>query len=207
MPADLGCKLLEAIATAGSQCHRKAVIAYASTQDAASASWLRHWWCQQLCCCFVACQGCWQGLLLSAMLRSCRRLGVRLLCCEPLSMLVAAPLHSDDDFQLPWCQPCSAEPQHQSSGRADAAAGRSPKRSADGVGLKLMARQPRGTTARHWHGLPSWRGVLFAEEVQVSRPAWQSSRYLHRELQGTLVADHVRQHCLASCRGKSACCY
>ena len=70
MPADLGCKLLEAIATAGSQCHRKAVIAYASTQDAASASWLRHWWCQQLCCCFVACQGCWQGLLLSAMLRS-----------------------------------------------------------------------------------------------------------------------------------------
>lgn len=136
----------------------------------------------------------------------CRRLGVRLLCCEPLSMLVAAPLHSDDDFQLPWCQPCSAEPQHQSSGRAAAAAGRSPKRSADGVGLKLMARQPRGTTARQWHGLPSWRGVLFAEEVQVSRPAWQSSRYLHRELQGTLV-DHVWQHCLASCRGKSACCY
>ena len=109
-----------------------------------------------------------------------------MLCCKPLLMLVAALLHGGGDFQLPWCQPCSAEPHHQPSGRAAAAAaGRSPRRSADGVGLKLMARQPRGSTARQWHGLPSWQGVLFAEEVQVSRPAWHSSRRLHRELQGS----------------------
>eukprot|EP00891_Asterochloris_glomerata_P006608 jgi/Astpho2/6608/fgenesh1_pg.00101_%23_18_t len=53
---------------------------------------------------------------------------------------------------------------------------RSPKRSADGVGLKLMARQPRGTTARQWHGLPSWRGVLFAEEVQPADDQEDSSQ-------------------------------
>lgn len=38
------------------------------------------------------------------------------------------------------------------------------------IPLKLMARHPRGTSVKAHHGMPSLKGVQFAEQLQVTPP-------------------------------------